>query len=69
MVAREVIWSGFCCNSMMAGLPLATARSKAGAKASSVVTTSPWAPKLRAKSAKSGLVSAVPEMRPGKVRS
>ena len=48
-----------------AGLPAASARSNAAAKARVVSTTSPRAPKLSARAAKSGLCRRVPDTRPG----
>lgn len=47
-VRAGVIASGSSLISMIAGLPLVRARSKAGAKASVVSTVSPWPPKARA---------------------
>ncbi len=65
IVARVVICSGFMRSSITAGRPLATARAKAGANASVVSTTSPWPPNASMNLEKSGLVSAVPDTRPG----
>ena len=65
MVARVVICSGFIRSSITAGLPLSTARRNAGANSAVSLTTSPWPPNASMYLAKSGLVSAVPETRPG----
>src|SRR5579875_1029521 len=69
MVAREVICSGSVSSSMTAGFPDATARSNAGTNSSVVATFSPCPPKALMYCAKSGLVSEVPETRPGYTRS
>jgi hypothetical protein len=65
MVARVVICSGFIRSSMTAGLPLATARRNAGENSPVSLTTSPCPPNASMNLAKSGLVSPVPETRPG----
>ena len=65
MVARDVICSGSVRSSISAGLPLATARWKAGRNCAVSSTTSPWPPKLSMRRAKSGFFSAVPLTRPG----